>query len=170
MIFAGYVPNYGAEVWRLDYGVQQTQEAAGYWTTRISRPSYIQLWPPEKGAPHTLIEVAYPREDAGQSLLDLLRANDPRLQKISAAEPQMASVARAIVNGETNKVKNSEAAQFFRAALDATSPANAQQSIAMMIEQEAGFKWVVAPPVEPQAPAAQTNRPPGAPSLRHPSQ
>lgn len=169
LIVAGYVPNYGPEVWRLDYGVQQSEQAVGYWATRVSRPSYTQLYPPEKGQPHTLIEFSYPRDGAGQPLLDLLRAGDPRLQKIAAGDAQMDEVARAIVAGETNKLKSAEATHFFRAALDAISPPNAQQSIAILRE-ESGFKWVLEPPAEAKPPGVQSNRPPGAPTLRRPSE
>jgi hypothetical protein len=169
LIVAGYVPNYGPEVWRLDYGVHQSEEAVGYWSTRVNRPSYTQLYPPEKGEPHTLIEFSYPQDDAEQPLLELLRAGDARLRKVTAADGQMADVARAVVAGDTNKVKSADATQFFRATLEAVSPPNAQQSIGILRE-ESGFKWVLEPPAEPKAPGIQSNRPRGAPTLRHPSE
>ena len=169
LIVAGYVPNYGPEVWRLDYGIHQSEGAVGYWSTRVNRPSFTQLYPPEKGEPHTLIEFSYPRDDAEKALIDLLRAGDPRLQKVTAADPQMAEVTRAVVAGETNRVKSADGTQFFRAALDAVSPPNAQQSIGILGD-ESGFKWVLAPPAEPKAPEVQGNRPAGAPTLRHPSE
>ena len=81
LILVGYQPGYGPEVWQLAYAMKQREEEPGYWTTRVLLPSYVQLWPPEKGQPHTLIEFAYPPENAPPTLLELLRQKDPRLEK-----------------------------------------------------------------------------------------
>jgi hypothetical protein len=169
LIVAGYAPQYGPEVWRLDYAVHQSEEAVGYFITRVSRPSYLQLWPPEKGQPKTLIEFPYLPGKSQEGLLELLRQNDPRLEKITTSDAQMAAVAQSILAGEINKVTWSGATQFFRAALDAITSAGARQSIAI-IGEDSGFAWLLAPPVEATKPSPQPERPAGAPSLRHPSQ
>src|SRR6267378_3207686 len=82
LVLVDYVPDYGPEAWLIDYHIHQDALASDYWRTRVLRPSYKQLYPPEKGQPHTLIEVRYPpanRAAAAPELLDLLRQNDPRL-------------------------------------------------------------------------------------------
>ena len=145
----------------------------GYWTTQVLRPGYLQLWPPDKGQPRTLVEFAYPPESAPPTLLELLRQKDPRLEKVRASDPKMAQVADAFLRGESNKVLVGDATQFLRAALDAIVPPNARETMAVVAEQT-GFAWILPPPPPPKAPATQTQyqapRPPGAPSLFHPPQ
>ena len=58
IVLAGYVPNYGPEAWTIDYHIHQDALGNDYWRTRVLRPTYNQLYPPEKGQPHTLSEVA----------------------------------------------------------------------------------------------------------------
>ena len=54
LILANYVEGYGAEVWSLRYHLAQDLLRGDYWRTRVMRPSYTQLYPPEKGKPRTL--------------------------------------------------------------------------------------------------------------------
>jgi len=171
VILAGFVPQYGYEVWQLDYGIRQKEETLDYWTTRVSRPSYKQLWPPEKGQPHTLAEFVYPRGDSQPTLIESLRKGDSRLQKVTTLDAQTAGVAQAILAGETNKLKTGDASQFLRAALDAIAPPGSHQAVASLGEDR-GFAWVLPPPPEPKALPGrqQADRPAGAPSLRHPPQ
>ena len=164
LVVADYLPGYGPEVWQLDYGMKQQQEQDGYWTTRVLRPTYLQFWPPEKDRPHTLVEFAYPRDNGSPSLLDLLRQNDPRLQKVVASDPKMSQVANQLLAGESNKILAADATQFLRAVLDATAPPKARETMAI-IAQDKGCEWILAPPPEPKANLPQTERPADAPSL-----
>src|SRR5579864_4781276 len=134
LIVAGYLPGYGPEVWQLSYAMKQREEEPGYWTTRVLLPSYVQLWPPEKGQPHTLIEFAYPPENPPATLLELLRQKDPRIEKLLASDPKIATVARLFLSGECNKAQPADATQLLRAALDAIAPPNARETMASISE------------------------------------
>lgn len=169
LIIADYLPAYGAEVWQLDYTIKQQEEQADYWTTRVLRPRYSQLYPPEKGQPRTLVEFAYPPESAPPTLLELLRQKDPRLEKIRASDAKMAEVADQFLQGTSNKALAADATQFLRAALDAIAPPNARETMAI-IRQQTGFEWILAPPPEPVHPGRKPLRPPDAPTLVRPPQ
>jgi hypothetical protein len=172
LIMADYVGGYGPEVWQLNYGIKQEQQKGDYWETRVLRPTYVQFWPPEKGQPKTLMEFAYPPENASPSLLQLLRQKDPRLEKLRNSDPQMAMVASQ-VQSDSTKLLAVDATQFLRAGLVAINPPNARETVAI-IGMERGFSWVLPPPAEPERPKpAQTaqaeqpqkERPADAPSL-----
>ncbi len=169
LIVADYFSGYGPEVWQLAYGIKQQEETPGYFTTRVLLPSYVQFWPPEKGQPRTLIEFAYPPENAPATLLDLLKQKDPRLQGLLASDPQMAGVARLLLSGESNKILVADATQFLRAALDAIAPPSTRETMAV-IGEETGFAWILPPPHEQPLPGLAPARPPDAPSLLHPTQ
>ncbi|MGC1830035.1 MAG: hypothetical protein WA663_06455 [Candidatus Acidiferrales bacterium] len=168
LIVADYLPDYGPEIWQLTYRMEQMPQEHDYWNTRIERPAYLQLWPPEKGEPRTLVEFDYPPEDAPPSLLELLQRKDPILEKISAADPKMAEVADHFVHGESNKVSAEDATLFLRLALDAIAPRGARETIAV-VGEESGFQWILPPPPEPSQPAGKKERPAGAPSLLNPT-
>jgi hypothetical protein len=168
LIVAGYLPSYGPEVWQLAYTMKQQEETPGYFTTRVLLPSYVQLWPPEKGQPHTLIEFVYPPENAPTSLLELLRQKDSRLEKIISSDPKMAAAARLFLSGESAKLLPADATQFLRAAMDAIAPATTRETMAI-ISEENGFSWILPPPAEKPLPGIQRARPPDAPSLIHPN-
>lgn len=167
LIVVDILPGYGPEVWQLSYGITQEEEENDYWTTRVLRPTYLQLWPPEKGQPHTLVEFAYPPDEAQPSLVELLRKGDPRLGKITSSDPRMADVANRFLEGQSNKIYAADATQFLRASLDAIAPANARETMAS-ITQDKGFGWILPPPPEPKAGAAEQERPAGAPTLMGP--
>src|SRR5579871_4533081 len=79
IVLAGYLRDYGPEAWAIDYRIQQDELGNGIFRTRVLRPSYNQLYPPDKGKPKTLMEVRYPPENRakdGPELLDLLQQND----------------------------------------------------------------------------------------------
>jgi hypothetical protein len=164
LVVADYLPGYGPEVWRLDYGMKQQEEQAGYWTTRVLRPAYLQFWPPEKGQQRTLVEFAYPPESAPEPLLDLLKQKDPRLEKVVARDPKMSQVASQFLAGDSEKIPAADATQFLRAALDATAPPNARETMAI-ITQEKGCEWILPPPAPPKSNLQQTERLADAPSL-----
>ncbi|MGA3293215.1 MAG: hypothetical protein ABSE45_04430 [Candidatus Acidiferrales bacterium] len=169
LIVADYFAAYGPEVWQLSFNIKQVEEQTDYWTTRVLRPTYLQFWPPEKGQPRTLVEFAYPPENPPTPLLELLRQKDPRLAKITAADPKMAAVADLFLQGESNKVLAADATQFLRAALDAISPPNVRETMAS-IREETGFAWILAPPPEPKSAQSQLDRPADAPTLMKPPQ
>jgi hypothetical protein len=169
LIVADYFTGYGAEVWQLAYGMKQQEETPGYWTTRVLLPSYVQLWPPEKGQPHTLVEFAYPPENAPPTLLDLLKQKDPRLQSLVSSDAKMSGVARLLLSGESNKVLPADATQFLRAALDRIAPPSTRETMAIISEED-GFAWILPPPHEQPLPGIAPARPPDAPSLLHPTQ
>ena len=169
LIIADYFSGYGPEVWQLSYGMKQQEETPGYYTTRVLLPSYVQMWPPEKSQPHTLIEFEYPPENAPPTLLDLLRQKDPRFEGLVSSDPKMASVARLLLAGDSNKVPAADATQFLRAALDAIAPPNTRETMAV-ISEDNGFSWILPPPHEQPLPGIAPARTPDAPSLLHPSQ
>lgn len=167
LVVADYLPGYGPEIWQLAYAMKQQEEQSGYWTTRILHPAYLQFWPPEKGQPHTLVEFSYPPESAPQPLLDLLRQNDPRLEKVIASDPKMAEVADHFLQGESNKILAADATQFLRAALDAIAPPRARETMAVITEDK-GCDWILPPPPEPKATLQRASRPADAPTLQKP--
>src|SRR5208282_6378794 len=146
------------------------QQRGDFWDTRVLRPKYLQFWPPEKGQPHTLVEFAYPPENAPTSLIDLLRQNDPRLAGLIHSDPKMEAVAAQFLQGDSKKIRSEDATQFLRAALAAIASPNERETFAA-IGEETGFAWILAPPPEPISPALakQPPRPADAPSLiKHP--
>lgn len=169
LIVADILPGYGPEVWQLSYGITQEQQDDDFWTTRVLRPTYLQFWPPEKGQPKTLIEFAYPPDEAQPGLLDLLGKKDPRLEKITTSDAKMAEVANRFLQGESTKISLVDATQFLRAALDAIAPPKARETMASITEDN-GFAWILAPPPEPKSIIVQQERPAGAPTLMGPPQ
>jgi hypothetical protein len=167
LIVADYLPAYGPEIWQITYALEQLPEHGDYWDTRVPRPRYLQFWPPEKGQPRTLVEFRYPPEDNSAPLIDLLRAKDPRLEKICASDAKMREVADRFLAGESGKVLAADAVQFLRAAFTAIASPKDRETMAMIAEQT-GFEWLLAPPPEPKKPGQQAEREPGAPSLLAP--
>jgi len=167
LIVVDILPGYGPEVWQLSYGIEQQEDDNDYWSTRVLRPSYLQFWPPEKGQPRTLVEFAYPTDNAPPTLLSLLRNHDPRMEKIMSSDPKMAAVANRLLEGESNKISAVDATQFLRAALDAIAPPNARETMATITEDN-GFAWILAPPREPKTAISQQERPADAPTLMGP--
>ncbi|HTU33507.1 MAG TPA: hypothetical protein VMF66_06860 [Candidatus Acidoferrum sp.] len=165
LIVADYMSGYGPEVWQVNFGLDQEPEQGDFWDTRVTTPQYLQFYPPEKGQPHTLIEFDYPAQDAPPTLLDLLRRQDPRLEKVIASDPAMGEVAALLLKGDSKKIKSQDGIQFLRAAIETIAP-KARQTFAV-IGEESGFQWVLRPPPEPTMPGEE--RPAGAPSLVHPS-
>ncbi len=168
LLLVGYEEEYGPEVWKLSYRVVQEPWRGDYWQTRVLRPRYDQLYPPEKGQPRTLIEVHYPLDDKSPALLDLLKHNDPRLARIRLANEQLAKAAQQLDHGETNKAQLEGVTDFLRAALAAIEPRDREATLAV-IHQQKGIQWIVKPKEAPQPAGEDTqdeNRAPGAPTLR----
>ncbi len=165
MIVADYAPNYGPEVWLVQYFVEQEPEQGDYWQTRILQPKYDQLWPPEKGQARGLVEVSYPDEI---SIANLIHTGDTRLAQSISAAPGMREVSASILDGDIEKLNAVDLAAFLRTALGAVAAPKAR-----MIEAEVnkirGVGWFIEPPVEPQVAGTEQTRPAGAPSLRSPT-
>jgi hypothetical protein len=163
LIVADYFANYGPEIWQLSYSINQEEQEDDFWTTRIEGPTYLQYWPPEKGQPRTLVEFDYPSDNAPPSLLDLLKNQDPRVQRVVESDPTMREVAQHFLDGTCNKIRSADATQFLRAVLDAIAPPHARESVGIL-NPEMGFRWILAPP--PETPIHREDRPPGAPTLQ----
>jgi hypothetical protein len=168
-VLVDYAPDYGPEAWTIDYHIRQESLANDYWRTRVLRPSYTQLYPPEKGQPHTLVEVRYPpanRATAAPELLDLLRQNDPRLARMRTANEILAKSVAFVAGGESQKSLAASDAEFLRAALPAVTPPETKLTMAL-IDFDKGFRWLIEPPeAAVPVPADAKPREPEAPTLR----
>src|ERR1700678_3023580 len=170
LILVGFVPNYGPEVWELSFNLTQEMRNLEYYDTKITRPGYVQFWPPEKTQPHTLLEFQYPPEIKLPQLLDLLKAKDPRIEKICAADPKMRDIADRFLQGDYKKILAADATQFLRAAISATTEPKFRQTLAV-IGMDSGFEWILRPPAEPKSAVPQETEKdsnPEKPSLLHP--
>ena len=165
LLLAGYAEEYGPEVWLLRYRIVQEPLRGDYWRTRVLRPSYTQLYPPEKGQPRTLIEVHYPPGDGGAALLDLLNRNDPRLERIRTANPRMTRATERLARGESHKALLDDASEFLRAALGALALPEARPILAVIQEQR-GFEWLLPPSELPEKAGEAQPHEPSAPTLR----
>jgi hypothetical protein len=136
------------------------------------RPSYNQVYPPEKGQPHTLVEVRYPPENRAKDdpeLLDLLRQNDSRLASIRTGNEILAKSVAFVVDGQSQKSAAASDIDFLKSAMRAIAPANAQLTMGY-VDFDKGFQWVLAPPKSAAPPPMETKpQEPGAPSLLHKS-
>lgn len=163
LILAGNVPNYGPEVWRISYRIAQDPLRGDFWRTRVLRPQIVQLYPPEKGQPRSIIEVVYPADDPTPSLATLLTSADPRLSRIRSSDKETARAAEKITTGESHKTESAPAANYLRAALAAVVP----QDVAMVfgvLGERTGIAWALPPPEPPQKAAEPSE--PEAPTLR----
>jgi hypothetical protein len=167
ILLADYVLDYGPEIWRLEYHIKQQALGGDFWDTRPLRPSYEQIYPPEKGKPRTFIDVSYPAKQSGPALVDFLMGQNAQLDRIASATPQTAQAVAAVRGGTSNKAASDAMSDFLRAALPAVAGSNAKVSIARLDEMR-GFQWVLAPAIPPPAPSpSQTGPPePDRPSLR----
>lgn len=168
LIIIGYAPaDYGPEVWVVEYRMEQEQVATRgeeYWQTRLLRPRFTQLYPPEKHAPHTLVETRYPPGLKGPTLAELIQGNDPRITPLGAREPRFEKVLGNLRAGTAQKAAPADSADFMRAVLPLIS-GNASFVLGQLDERR-GLDWIV-PPSEPVEKVQEDkNRPPEAPTLR----
>jgi hypothetical protein len=159
-----YAANYGPEVWLIQYSIEQDPAQGDYWQTRVLQPQYTQLWPPEKGQPHGLIEVSYPQ---APSLTSLIQRGDAHLAQSIAATPGMQQVSAAILDGDIQKQPAADVAAFFRTCFSTLILPKARMVEAEVNEKQ-GVGWFIQPPAETEAAGTEQARPAGAPSLRHP--
>jgi hypothetical protein len=167
LVIIGYGANeYGPEVWVAEFRLEQVMIATRgeYWQTRILRPRFTQLYPPEKHAPRTLVESRYPADSKGPTLAELIQGNDPRIVRLGSGDPRFAKVLENIHGGQAQKAAPADSADFMRAVLPLIA-GNTPFMLGTMSERS-GFEWIV-PPTEPVEKAEEDkNRPPDAPTLR----
>jgi len=169
MVVIGFGPqNYGPEAWTVEYRITQellsTRE--NYWQTRILRPRFTQIYPPEKHQPRTLVEVVFPADAQDPTLQTLLEGNDPRFASFRS-DASLSKALSLITKGQAQKVEPKDAAELLRAAVPLLYPK--QRFFLGKMEDQAGFSWIL-PAEEPVEKAEKEkedkNRPPEAPSLR----
>lgn len=171
LVVIGFGPrDYGSEVWTLEYGMSQSNIATrgDFWQTKVLRPRFEQLYPPEKHAPRKLVETCYPASACkGPSLQQLLEGNFPELAKLSESDPKFLKAVKFICDGESQKASTADFATFLRAAVPLIYPG--KQFVMGSFEEQHGFQWIVAPeePVEKaEKEKEDKSRPPEAPTLR----
>src|SRR5260370_1315190 len=146
IVVIGYAPNdYGPEVWVMEYRMGQEQVATrgDYWQTRLQRPRFTQLYPPEKHAPRTIVESRYPPDSKGPTLAELIQGNDPHITHLGSGEPRFAKVLENINRGQARKARSIDSADFMRGGLP-LSAGNATFVLGTMDERH-GFEWMVPP-------------------------
>jgi hypothetical protein len=171
LVMIGFGPrDYGPEVWTVEYRMTQTNMATrgDFWQTRVLRPRFEQIYPPEKHAPRKLVETCYPGSCKGPSLQQLIEGNEPGLEKIARSDSKLLKAVESISNGQAQKAAPAEADTFLRAAIPLIYPD--RHFVMGTFEEEHGFQWVV-PPVEAMEQAKEKrkddkNHPAEAPSLR----
>lgn len=169
LVIIGYARDYGPEVWNVEYRVEQEQVAVRgeYWQTRILRPRFTQLYPPEKRDPRTLVESRYPPNLPGPPLEALIQTDDPSIAGLISSDPHFAKVAEQIDKGQAQKAAPEDSTDFMRALLPIV--AGKAPFIMATMEEQHGFKWIV-PPEERIEKAKDNqedkNRPADAPTLR----
>lgn len=165
LLLADYVQNYGAEIWSVQYRVRQENLGNDFWTTRVLRPAYVQLYPPEKGQPLTFLEVVYPKKLSPLRLIEALTQHDPQLERIAGSSRETSEAMASIAAGNSTKAASGPVADFLRSALPAIT--GKQGSLVMAIlDMNRGFQWLL-PPQEPVPPAKTQPSEPEAPSLRN---
>jgi hypothetical protein len=167
VVVIGFAPkDYGPEVWTVEYRIEQEEIATRgeYWQTRVLRPRFTQLYPPEKHEPRNLVEVRYPAEAKGPTLLELIKGNDPRITPLGTREARFEKVLENLRAGSAQKAAPTDSADFMRAVLPLI--VGDRHYFLGTVEQRGGFNWVV-PPDEPVEKAEEDKtRPPDAPTLR----
>ncbi len=168
IVIIGFAPkHYGPEVWTVEYRIQQQQVGvrAEYWQTRILRPRFTQLYPPEKHAPRTIVEARYPSDVKAPTVMEMIQGNDPRVAQLRSGEPRFGKVLEVVDRGQAQKAASVDAEDFMRALL----PLIAGKAMFMLgkMDEEHGLDWIV-PPEEPidKTKKDDKDRPPEAPSLR----
>jgi hypothetical protein len=168
VVVIGYALNYGPEVWQVEYRIEQEELGArgkGYWQTRVLRPRFTQLYPPEgKHTPRTLVEVRFPGDPSDPELRLLIERNDPRIERLRSADQRFAKVLQAIDKGEAQKAVDQDAADLLRAIVPLL--AGDRKFVLGTISEQGGFDWVVAPEEPIEKAVEDKNQPPEAPTLR----
>jgi hypothetical protein len=166
LILADYVQDYGPEIWNLQYRVRQENLANDYWQTRLLRPAYIQLYPPEKEQPRTFIEADYPANIPQLQLAERVAQPDPQFDRIAHSSRDVSEAVAFIAAGNSPKAGSSPTSDFMRAAIPLAG-GNEQNLIMAVLDMNRGFQWLLAPQ-ESIPPGKTQTQPtePDAPSLR----
>jgi hypothetical protein len=165
IVLIGYAPqDYGPEVWVLEYFVEQEEGGikGDYLKTRIERPRFTQLYPPEKHQPRVPVEARFPASLPGVPLLGLLQQNDSSLLQLKNSDVRFAKVIQHIERGETQKANAADAQDFLRAALPII--AGNSRFIQGSLSESRGFSWIV-PPDEPVEKEQKSQDHPPVPTL-----
>jgi hypothetical protein len=167
MVVIGFGPKgYGPEAWTVEYRITQELLTTrdNFWQTRVLRPRFTQIYPPEKHAPKVIVEAAYPPEEKSPTLQTLLEGNDPRFATFRS-DQKMAKSLDLITKGQAQKVEIAQAEQLLRAAVPLLYP---KQNFFMGKMDDHGFSWIVQPeePIERVEKPNEKNQPPEAPTLR----
>jgi hypothetical protein len=165
VVMIGYAPDdYGPEVWTLEYRIQQEEIATrgDFWQTRLLRPRFTQLYPPEKHAPKKLVEIRYPDTIEGPTLQQLIEGNDPEIDKLTRREPKFLKVSESIERGQANKAAPEDATDFLRAVLPLIVD---KANFILGTMSEHGFDWILAPDEPVEKAQEDKNQPPDAPTL-----
>ena len=165
LILADYVQDYGPEIWSLQYRVRQQSLAENYWQTRILRPAYTQLYPPDKGQPRTFVEVGYPANIPQLQLAGRLAQHDPQFDRIARSSREISEAIDFIAAGSSPKALSSPTSDFMRAAIPLAG-GNAQDLVMADLDMNRGFQWILAPQ-ERIPPGKVQPQEPDAPSLRN---
>jgi len=166
IVLADFVKDYGPEAWVVSYRVKQSMLQDDFYNTQALRPSFTQIYPPEKKDPKTIVEFRYPEKKSAETFASMLGQNDPRLAPVRASDPKVAKAAQFILDGASNKADPAAAAAFMKGALQATSSKEQQLSLCVMYEDDR-FSWVIEPK---DAVTAPPKRDSDAPTLRKPHQ
>src|SRR5215472_593539 len=169
IVLIGFAPrDYGPEIWVVEYRMEQEEVATHgeeYWQTRLLRPHFTQLYPPDKHAPRVLVESRYPADVKGPTLEEMIKSNDPRIASV-LQDARFEKVLENLRGGSAQKAPAVESVDFMRAVLPLVA-GNSSFVLGTMDGQH-GLNWVV-PPSEPvEKTQEDKNRPPGAPTLRGP--
>lgn len=174
MVIIGFGPrDYGPEVWTAEFNMTQAVVASrgDYWQTRVLRPRFTQIYPPEKKAPKKIVETCYPGACKGPTIQQLLEGNEPDLEKLASSNPKFLKAVDLIGKGQAQKAVSEDAAAYLRAAIPVLFPN--RKFVMGTFEEQHGFDWIV-PPDEPVEKAKMKeksdkddkDRPPEAPTLR----
>lgn len=165
VVIIGYAPDdYGPEVWTVEYRIQQEEIATrgDFWQTRLLRPRFTQVYPPEKHAPKKLVEIRYPDTMPGPTLQQLIEGNDPDIEKLTHHEPKFLKVSESIERGQANKAAPEDATDFLRAVLPLVVD---KANFILGTMSEHGFDWILAPDEPVEKAQEDKNQPPDAPTL-----
>lgn len=168
VVIVGYALDYGPEVWQVEYRIEQEELGArgkDYWQTRVLRPRFTQLYPPEgKHTPRTLVEVRFPDDPSDPELRSLIKRNDPRIERLRSSDQKFAKVLQTIDKGEAQKAVDQDATDLLRAIVPLL--AGDRKFVMGTISEQGGFDWVVAPDEPIEKAVEDKNQPPEAPTLR----
>jgi hypothetical protein len=165
LLLADYVEDYGPEIWKLQFRVRQENLGNDYWVTRVLRPAYTQLYPPEKGQPRTFVEAQYPEKLSQPGLLQRLGRHDPGVENIRNASPDFTKAIGLVVAGNSEKADAKPVVDFMRAVMPVVSGTDTRLVMGLL-DGDRGFQWVLPPEEKLPTPTETKPQEPGAPSLR----